>query len=200
MLVIGLTGGIGSGKTTVANLFAQRGVPIIDADVIAREVVMPGQAALQAITETFGAEILNNSGQLDRARLRKIVFLDEAKRLQLEAILHPRIRTEIKNRLTNIAAPYCIVAIPLLLETGQRDLVDRLLVVDADPEIQIQRAQLRDNLTKSEVEAVLRTQLSREQRLSQTDDVICNNTSLDDLDEQTQTLHLRYMTLSNAGR
>lgn len=198
MMVVGLTGGIGSGKSAVANFFAQRGVPIIDADRIARELVEPGQAALAQITQAFGADLLDSAGQLDRAALRKTIFSDATKRRQLEAILHPRIRATLKDRINQLQARYCIIVIPLLLETGQQDLVDRILVVDAAPETQCQRAQQRDGVSEAEIQAILRTQLPRAQRLNQADDIISNDASLNDLDNQVKILHERYLTLTSA--
>ncbi len=198
MLVVGLTGGIGSGKTQVAAFFAKRGVPIIDADHIAREIVEPGQPALAEIAHAFGTAALDGTGRLDRAALRKVVFNDEAQRQKLEAILHPLVRASIRNRLATLQAPYCIVAIPLLLETGQRDLIDRILVVDTPLETQIQRAQQRDGVSRAEIEAVLRAQLPREQRLAQADDIILNDASLGILEEKVQKLHENYLTLTNA--
>lgn len=198
MFVVGLTGGIGSGKTQVANYFAKCGVPVIDADRIAREIVEPGQPALAEIAHAFGAAALDSTGRLDRAALRKVVFNDEAQRQKLEAILHPRIRANIRNRIANLQAPYCVVAIPLLLETGQRDLIDCILVVDTPLETQIQRVQQRDGLSRAEIEAVLRTQLPREQRLAQADDIILNDASLGALEDQVQKLHEHYLTLTNA--
>ena len=198
MIVVGLTGGMGSGKTQVANYFAKRGVPIIDADRIAREIVEPGQPALAEIAHAFGTAALDGTGRLDRAALRKVVFNDEAQRQKLEAILHPRIRANIRHRIANLQAPYCVVAIPLLLETGQRDLIDRILVVDTPLETQIQRTQQRDGVSRAEIEAVLRAQLPREQRLAQADDIILNDASLGVLEEQVQKLHEHYLTLTNA--
>lgn len=197
-MVVGLTGGIGSGKSAVANFFAKRGVPIIDADCIARELVEPGQAALAQITQAFGADVLDSAGQLDRAALRKTIFSDATKRRQLEAILHPRIRATLKDRINQFQARYCIIVVPLLLETGQQDLVDRILVVDAAPETQRQRAQQRDGVSEAEIQAILRTQLPRAQRLDQADDIISNDASLDDLDNQVKILHERYLTLTSA--
>src|ERR1051325_8986904 len=144
MLRIGLTGGIGSGKSVVADLFARRGVPIVDTDVIAREVVQPGEPALSELTREFGDEILDANGNVDRGRLRRRVFDDTSARARLEAGLHPRIRARVRERLSAVTEPYAVVVVPLLVETGFRDSIDRVLVVDAEEERQIERASVRD--------------------------------------------------------
>lgn len=196
MLKIGLTGGIGSGKTTVADCFASLGVPVIDADKIAHELAAPGQPALQAIASAFGPDILCDDGQLDRARLRAIVFNDTARRKQLEEILHPRIRAEMRRRIADIeasAAPYCILSIPLLLETGQTDLVDRILVVDTLEDLQYHRVRVRNGLPDAEIAAIIHAQVSREQRLAAADDIIANDGGLEELRQHVLGLHQRYL-------
>ncbi|MBU1190718.1 MAG: dephospho-CoA kinase [Gammaproteobacteria bacterium] len=198
MLRIGLTGGIGSGKSTVAELFAARGVPVIDADVIARELVAPGQPALAAIVAAFGSEILNAEGALDRSRLRERVFSDAKQRLQLEAILHPRIRAEMTTRITTLNAPYVMLVIPLLFEAAQTDMVDRVLVVDVSPEVQRERVAARDALSQQQIEAILTAQLDREHRIERADDVIDNSGDLAALEQQVDTLHRRYLALAKA--
>jgi dephospho-CoA kinase len=192
-LVIGLTGGIGSGKSTVAGIFQQLGVPVIDADAIAHAMVAPGQPALEEIIEAFGPASLDASGVLDRDRLRKLVFSDPGQRRRLEAILHPKIRCEIIALITNITAPYCIVVIPLLLETEQQDLVDRILVVDAGEDRQIARVTLRNGLPRSEVAAIIAAQASRDARLAAADEVITNDGSLDELAGQVLSHHEKYL-------
>src|SRR5690606_24299131 len=172
MLIIGLTGGIGSGKSAVAERFAARGVPVLDADLIAREVVEPGTPGLAQVVEVFGPEVLDPQGRLDRARLGRRVFGAPERRRRLEASLHPLIYAEMRERVRRLAAPYCILVIPLLIETGQTDLVDRVLVVDAPPELQYQRVAARDGRSPAEIEAILRAQASRETRLAAADDVI----------------------------
>ena len=196
-LVIGLTGGIGSGKSTVANGFGELGVPLIDADLIARELVEPGQTALEEIRAVFGPGCLNAEGRLDRTRIQQRIFNDETLRLRLEAILHPEIRRRIKALITDIRAAYCIVVIPLLLETGQNDLVDRILVVDAPEEEQIKRVAARDKLSHNAVIRIMRTQADRETRLASADDIIVNNSGLESLTSQIQSLHHRYLELTN---
>lgn len=199
MLVVGLTGGIGSGKTTVANGFAALGVPLIDADEIARDLVAPGGDALKEIVAGFGPGILDGHGGLDRARLRHRIFTDPGERRRLEAILHPRIRTEVLARIRRLDAPYCIVSIPLLVETGQSDLVDRVLVVDCPPELQRERIARRDGWPAEEIEGALRAQASREQRLRAADDVVVNDGDLESLRRSIATLHHRYLDLEDAA-
>lgn len=199
MLRIGLTGGIGSGKSTVAELFAARGVPVIDADAIARELVAPGQPALTDIVATFGIDMLDAQGQLDRTRLRELVFNSSKERLRLEAILHPRIRAEMTARVAALKTPYVLLVIPLLFEAAQTDLVDRVLVVDAPPALQQQRVLARDQLPEQQIAAILAAQLDREHRLARADDVIDNSGDRTALERQVDDLHRRYQTLA-AGR
>jgi len=196
-LVVGLTGGIGSGKTTVANGFAKLGVPLIDADLIARELVEPGQAALDEIRTVFGPGCLTVEGRLDRAHIQQRIFNDKTLRLRLEAILHPVIRKRIKALITGVRTAYCIVVIPLLLETGQKDLVDRILVIDAPEEEQIKRVAARDKLSHNAIIKIMQTQADRETRLTSADDIIVNNSDLETLTSQIQSLHRRYLELSN---
>lgn len=196
MLIVGLTGGIGSGKSTVAECFAARDVPVIDADVIAREVVEPGTPGLARIVEAFGRDILDENGRLDRSRLGARVFQDPESRKRLEAILHPLIRAEMQRRITHITAPYCVLVIPLLIETGQTDLVHRVLVVDTPRELQYRRVAARDNRPRAEIEAILDVQAGREDRLAAAHDVIVNDADLDALDRQVARLHQRYLELS----
>jgi len=197
-MIIGLTGGIASGKSTVARLFEARGIPVVDADMIAREVVGPGTTGLQAIRERFGDEILDADGQLDRARMRHLVFADDQARSDLEAIVHPRVRDTMNHRLSEAAAPYAIAMVPLLLETGQAARYDRILVVDTAQESQIQRAQARDGSPRDVIEGILKAQTSRDHRLSAADDVITNDAGPDSLEAQVDHLHERY--LSQAAR
>ena len=163
--VVGVTGGIGSGKTTVCNEFSRRHeVPVIDADAVAREVVEPGQPALDEVVEAFGPSVLDEQGGLDRAYLKRIVFADESKRKLLESLLHPRIRRLIDAQVHAIREPYCLLCIPLLAEGKDNELIDRILVVDCAETLQIARVRERDNLTEQEVMAIMRTQASREAR------------------------------------
>lgn len=196
-LVVGLTGGIGSGKSTVAEGFAALGIPVIDADQLARELVEPGQPALEEIIASFGVNCVSEDGRLDRDYMRHQIYADTARKRQLEAILHPRIRQRIKTLLAGISAPYCIVVIPLLLETGQTDLVDRILVVDSPEKEQLKRVAARDGLTHNAVMAIMATQSDRSTRLNAADDVIINDTDLDSLTGRIQELHQLYMELSH---
>ncbi|MDO6460341.1 dephospho-CoA kinase [Granulosicoccaceae sp. 1_MG-2023] len=202
MLRIALTGGIASGKTTVSDAFAGLGVPVIDADINARAVVEPGTPALQALVGLFGTAILEDNGELDRKALRQIVFRDEQARKQLEAVLHPAIRSLSEQQSHDFAAaghPYLIHAIPLLLETGQAGDFDRVIVVDVPVELQIERVMQRDNCDRPHAEAIIRSQASREQRLQAATDVITNHGSTDDLRAQVMALHSKILALATAA-
>jgi dephospho-CoA kinase len=191
---VALTGGIASGKTTVATLFAARGVPLIDTDVIAREVVAPGQPALDAVVAAFGSGLLGTQGQLDRRRLRDLIFSDATARARLEAILHPAIRAEMERQSRAAAGhgPYQILVIPLLAEGGRRDHVDRVLVVDAPETLQIERLMARDAVTREQATAALQAQASREARLALADDVVVNTGNMAELERQVAALHEAY--------
>lgn len=195
-LVIGLTGGIASGKSAAAALFAERGVPVVDADVVARQLVEPGEPALEEIRRVFGPSLLDASGELDRRRLRELVFADDARRRELEAILHPRVYARIARELDSLDAPYAVAVVPLLLETGGRELVDRILVVDAPEELQISRTIARDGTTPEAAARVLAAQLPRARRLACADDVITNDADLASLARQVDALHRRYLELA----
>jgi len=198
MLRIGLTGGIGCGKSTVADLFAQHHVPVIDSDLIAREVVAPGQPALEEIVQTFGREMLQADGSLDRAALREAVFHDREALDHLNAIVHPRVREAIAASLGQIDAAYCLVVVPLLIEAGMTDLVDRILVVDCDHDVQLARILAREGMTRELAEAILASQADRESRLAQADDVIDNNGDIADLTAQVDALDRRYREWATA--
>ena len=195
-LVIGLTGGIGSGKSTVSQLLAEAGVPVIDADIIAREVVEPGQPALEEIVEQFGPGVLQPSGHLDRGRLAKLVFKEPEHLARLEEILHPRIIARMKSKTRALSAPYCVWAIPLLLESNQRQEVDRVLVVDVAPEVQVKRVRARDGRSEDDVEAILSNQMARGERLAMADDVIDNRGDFAQLRDQVLALHKRYTKIA----
>ena len=199
MLRIGLTGGIGSGKSTVADCFARLGVTVVDSDVIARELVLPGSEALQRIAETFGKGVLRTDGSLDRTALRRRIFDDEKARRQLEDILHPRIRQELRTRSSAAAGPYVVLVIPLLIEQNWIAEVDRVLVVDCSPETQIRRTTVRDRVSAAEADAVLRSQASREQRLACADDVIDNDSDRRDLDTLVAQLDRRYRQIGGTS-
>ncbi len=195
MLAIGLTGGIGSGKTQVSNHFARLGAPVIDTDIIAREQVAPGQPALADIAAGFGPNILTPAGHLDRRALRQLIFDQPEKRRQLEGILHPRIREEVKKHLAVINAPWGIIVIPLLQESRQQNLVQRILLVDAPPELQLSRTMLRDNSGAAEVRKIMASQASRQSRLELADDIIVNDNSLEQLQQQVEKMYQFYNQL-----
>ena len=196
MLVIGLTGGIGSGKSTVAQLFAAMGVPVIDMDLIARQVVEPGQTALEQITQEFGSYILDGKGRLDRRRLRELIFDSKEKRRRLEAILHPLIRQETQHQLLELDAPYCIVVIPLLFESQQDSLVDRILVIDVPESLQISRTMKRDDITTEAVQKILAAQIDRDSRLAAADDVIDNSVELSQVRDRVAELDQQYCIMA----
>ena len=200
MFLIGLTGGIGSGKSTVAELFAERGIEIVDADLIAREVVLPGTAALGQIASHFGSSILAASGELDRAALRKRVFADTSARLWLEGLLHPLIHDRIVQRIDACQSPYCILASPLLLETSQHQLVNRVLVVDVDETSQLQRTLQRDGSDEATIRGIIAAQMARQDRLRQADDVLDNSGDRSKLDTNVDKLHTRYLELAEELR
>lgn len=200
MLVIGLTGGIASGKTTVARRFAEHGVPVLDADQIARELVEPGRPALAEIVKTFGPQVLDPQGRLDRPALRGIVFADPEQRAELEGLLHPLVRQVMEQRLRELAAPYCILSIPLLLESRMTDLVDRVLVVDVPERVQIARIRVRDGLSERQAQDIMSAQTMRNARLAAADDVIHNAGTLEDLFEQVDVLHQNYRELAGTSR
>lgn len=196
MLIIGLTGGIGSGKTTACNQFMSLGVPIIDADLVARDVVKPGQPGLEQIVATFGPKILAADGTLERGQLREKIFSDSSARQKLEAILHPLIRAEIKNRLSAIEATYVIMAIPLLIESGQYEIVDRILVIDVPEKQQIERICLRDGMDAEQAKHILTVQCSRSDRIAVANDVIYNTGDLEQLKSEVTKLHNFYLQLA----
>ena len=192
MLKVALYGGAGSGKSTVAELFADLGTPIIDADVIARELVIPGSPQLQQIIAVFGSKIVKNN-QLDRAMLRQIIFSDQQARIQLNDIMHPSIHKELKRRMATIKAPYCMVVIPLLLEAKMMDLVDCVVVVDCSQQTQIERIVLRDGLSVEEATQIVSVQATRKQRLEVSDQVIDNSLDINHLKQQVHKLHREWM-------
>lgn len=196
-LLIALTGGIASGKSAVADEFAKLGVPVLDTDQIARDVVAPGMPALGQLVAEFGPEILDADGRLDRAHMRERVFSDPAQRRRLEAITHPAIREELARRSAAAGGDYQIHVIPLLVETGRADAYDRVLVVDCPEEAQIERLQARDRTSRERAEEILAVQVSREERLNAAHDVIENTGTLADLQRFVQTLHRNYALLAH---
>ncbi|PSV02239.1 dephospho-CoA kinase [Photobacterium leiognathi subsp. mandapamensis] len=196
-LVIGLTGGIGSGKTTVANLFADTySIDIIDADIVAREVVEPNTFGLNAIVEKCGKEILLEGGTLNRAKLRDAIFSQPELKTWLNNLLHPLIREKMQQDINQSQSPYCLLVVPLMVENNLQTMTHRLLVVDVDEQVQIQRTQQRDNVSIEQIKNILASQASREQRLDAADDVITNNGDNKALVSQVEQLHLQYLKMS----
>jgi dephospho-CoA kinase len=196
MLKIGLTGGIGSGKSTVCRLFAEIGVPIVDADLIARQLVEPGQPALSLIVTSFGSQMLNQDGSLNRVRLRDAVFADAAKKRELDGIMHPLVYAQIAAEVNALTADYCVIAVPLLLESKNPYAVDRVLLIDCPVDVQIARVIARDKLTRQQVQAIIDSQMSRPERLSKAHDVIENVAGPEQLAEQVKRLHNSYILLA----
>ena len=197
-LIIGLTGGIGSGKSEASKRFAERGVLVVDADVVAREVVEPGKPALMQITAHFGIGILDAAGSLQRGKLREIIFSNSTEKQWLESLLHPIINAEIRRQLAGATSPYSILASPLLLETRQFELVDRILVIDASEQQQLERASKRDKNNEGQIKAIMETQLSRQERCARATDIIQNHGSIDEIDEQVEKLHQLYLELAQS--
>lgn len=198
-MLIGLTGGIGSGKTAAANLFAQRGICCVDVDQAARQVVEPGQPALAAIADHFGAQVLHPDGSLNRQALRQLIFADPAKRQWLEQLTHPLIRQLVNQQLEAATSAYSILVSPLLIESGQHQRAHRVLVIDVPTEVQITRTSARDQVSSEQIQAILQAQLSREQRLAHADDVIDNSAGLAELEQQVEQLHQKYLDLSQTS-
>ena len=195
-LVIGLTGGIASGKTTVANLFEQEfGIEIVDADVVARQVVEPGSAGLEQITQHFGPEVVEADGTLNRARLREIIFADPSQKEWLNNLLHPMIREQMLQQLETVQSDYALLVIPLMVENNLQTLADKVVVVDVDPETQIQRTVERDQVDIEQAKAILASQATREQRLAIADYVIKNNTKNQKLLYQITELHKKFLEM-----
>ncbi|MCL2875942.1 MAG: dephospho-CoA kinase [Betaproteobacteria bacterium] len=198
-LKIGLTGGLGSGKSTVAARFARHGIEIVDTDAIARELAAPGGIAISALRAAFGESVIAADGGLNRSQMRELVFADPAARARLEGILHPLIGAESLRRSAAARSPYVVLDIPLLVETGRwRERCDRVCVVDCSRALQIVRAAARDGHSRNGIEAILAVQASREARLAIADDVIDNSDTLDALQAQVDALHIRYLALAAA--
>jgi dephospho-CoA kinase len=200
MLVVGLTGGIGSGKTTVANMFAEHGVPIIDADMVARQVTTPDQPAFASIVKHFGPDIVLTNGSLDRNQLRHLIFHDPKQRLWLEKLLHPQIREEMQKQILQMSVTYCIAVIPLLLEVEFYSFINRILVVDAPESDQIKRVMQRDSSSKADVEAILKSQATRKDRRAKAHDVITNDGVVADLARQVEKLHGMYLKMGATNK
>jgi len=195
MFIIGLTGGIGSGKSTVEKMFRDLDIEVIDADSITHAICKPGEPGYQAITEHFGADILQSNGQIDRLKLRALAFDHENERRWLEQTLHPLIRQSMFEQAEKATSPYCILSIPLLTETQNFEQINRVLVIDAPEELQITRSCKRDNNDMNQIHKIMATQNSREQRLAYADDVILNDGSLEELQHEVQQLHTCYLKL-----
>ncbi|WP_139685631.1 dephospho-CoA kinase [Vibrio tasmaniensis] len=196
-IIIGLSGGIASGKTTVANLFNEHfNIDIVDADIVARKVVALGSDGLKQITEHFGESILLEDGTLNRSRLRELIFSDPKEKQWLNDLLHPMIRDKIDSDLSKITSPYGLLVAPLLVENQMQGMADRVLIVDVPVEVQIERTMSRDNVSREQVESILKSQASREQRLAVADDVIKNHTKNQELLPQITDLHQKYLAIS----
>ncbi|MNG92022.1 Dephospho-CoA kinase [compost metagenome] len=198
MYVVAITGGIGSGKTTVANQFAALGIEVVDADLIAREVVAPGTPALAAITSHFGPEILTEQGLLDRRALRERIFSDPAAKSWLNALLHPIIRSEMLRQCAAVSSPYCLLVVPLLVENRLTELADRVLVIDVDEATQIERTCHRDGVSREQAQAILASQASRSERLAMADDVLDNQSgTTETIRERILALHETYLAFAS---
>ncbi len=199
-LLIGLTGGIASGKSTVAQRFVELGVPVIDADAAARAVVEPGKPGLAGVLKRFGSGVVAENGELDRRALRDLIFSNPGLRRDLEAILHPLIRAYMDQSAERAEGPYVVMAIPLLVESGPSDRVDRILVVDVDEAVQLQRVMARDGCALEQARAILASQASRSARLAAADDVLVNTGTVMDLRQAIDHLHAQYLLLAEAQR
>lgn len=199
-LRIGLTGGIASGKSMVASLFENLGVPVIDTDRIARELVEPGEAALEEIRQAFGSDIIGADGRLDRRRLRSVVFSDPEQKQELEAILHPRIREDVLRRSASAEGPYQVIVVPLLVGSPLKDFMDRVLVVDCSEQTQVERLRRRDAESDEQARRMMAAQASRQQRLAIADDIVDNDGSRRKTEEQVAKLHQCYRDLASQSR
>jgi len=200
MFVVGITGGIGSGKSAVSDRFKRYGIKIVDADIASREVVKPGQPALAEISRHFGSDILQADGTLDRAKLRARVFADPDERKWLERLLHPQINAYLQRELQNAESPYAILVSPLMKETGQARYANRILVIDVPEQVQLQRTMKRDANDENQVRAIMAAQISRAERLAMAHDVIVNDAGLDALDAAVARLHEQYLELAAQQR
>lgn len=195
-LIIGLTGGIGSGKTAASDYLASKGIEVVDADMVSRQVVEPGQPALGAIQARFGDTVIQEDGQLDRRALREIVFADPAARKDLEAITHPAIGTEIFRQLQEATSPYVLLVSPLLLETSQHQMAQRILLIDVPEAVQLERTRTRDEVSEEQVKAIIAAQMSRSDKQQRADDIVVNDDSLTALHDKLDKLHADYLALA----
>ena len=197
VLTIALTGGIGSGKTSIASIFKSLGVPIIDSDTISKEIILPGKPCFKDIVNEFGEEILTNKGTIDRYKLRDIIFNNDKARIKLENIIHPVVFMNIDTEISLINYPYCLVIIPLLIETKSTERFDRILVIDALESLQFERIVKRDDISPILIKKIIKTQAKRKERLRYANDIIVNNDIIMNLNKSINTLHKKYLGLSN---
>ena len=188
-MIIGLTGGIGSGKTAVSETFEKLGITVVDADLASRVVVEKGKPCLEEIAKHFGDDILNENDELNRAKLREIIFNSDSEKLWLESLLHPAIAEQIKDELNASKSPYTILVSPLLLETNQRDFCDKVLVVDVPIELQMERTTKRDGVSEDQVKSIIKSQINRDERLQLADEIIINEGTIEDLEVIVRELH-----------
>ena len=193
-MIIGLTGGIGSGKTAVSETFEKLGITVVDADLASRVVVEKGKPCLEEIAKHFGNDILNENDELNRAKLREIIFNSDSEKLWLESLLHPAIAEQIKDELNASKSPYTILVSPLLLETNQRDFCDKVLVFDVPIEIQMERTTKRDGVSKDQVKSIIKSQINRDERLQLADEIILNEGSIEDLEMIVRELHKKLIS------
>ena len=196
MLIIGLTGGIGSGKSVASDKFASLGITVVDADVASRTVVEPGKPALQEIESHFGSEIITEDGQLDRAKLREIIASDAKERKWLESVLHPRIGEQIAKEISESTSPYTLFVAPLLLETNSQEMCARVVVVDVPNDVQVERTAKRDKVPTDQVEQMVSAQMEREKRLEKADDVLLNTGTIEELEKEVEELHKKYLQMA----
>ena len=197
VLTIALTGGIGSGKTSIASIFKSLGVPIIDSDTISKEIILPGKPCFKDIVNEFGEEILTNKGTIDRYKLRDIIFNNDKARIKLENIIHPVVFKNIDTEISLINYPYCLVIIPLLIETKSTERFDRILVIDALESLQFERIVKRDDISPILIKKIIKTQAKRKERLRYANDIIVNNDKIMNLNKSINALHKKYLGLSN---
>ena len=195
MLIIGLTGGIGSGKSVASDKFKSLGVAVVDADVASRTVVEPGKPALKEIQDHFGSGIITAEGKLDRNKLREIIATDAKERKWLESVLHPKIGEQITKEISESTSVYTLFVAPLLLETNSQEMCSRVVVVDVPKDVQIQRTAKRDKVSSNQVEQMVAAQMKREKRLEKADDVLLNNGTIEDLEKQVEELHKKYIQM-----
>ena len=196
MLIIGLTGGIGSGKSVASDKFKSLGIVVVDADVASRTVVEPGKPALKEIQDHFGSGILTAEGKLDRNKLREIIATDAKERKWLESVLHPKIGEQITKEISESTSVYTLFVAPLLLETNSQEMCSRVVVVDVPKDVQIQRTAKRDKVSSNQVEQMVAAQMKREKRLEKADDVLLNNGTIEDLEKQVEELHKKYIQMA----